>query len=223
MVPAGSVGWSELRKELVPAPVNGAKSAADVVEAFLGSGATELSFPSGIKISSRPFPDWGRVIPLASFSAPGVYVGLDLKGSRVLSVSDVSGESTVPFVHSILPGDASTYIDFATLDLGDLPPSTRREYGTQQALSFIRSRNLRYMVLENFAPSQGSRNVHPGIRYDMLRQIADQLGLFADTGRTLVLAGASTLIKPDISIRLDSDARTFTVGGLVFDWESPTR
>lgn len=219
-VPAGSEAWSALRSKLVPKPVKGSRNALGMVEAFLESGAADLSFPSGIRVSTNPFPELSRVIPLTSFPDSGVYVGLSTRGARVLSVSDASGPSPTAFVQSLLPGEETTYMDFATLDLATLSPSHRREYGTLVTLSFLRSPHLRYMVVENFTPVKGgARNVHPGIRYDMLSQIHDQLPLFADTGRMLILAGTSTLIKPDLSILLDSEAGTFTVGGLVFDWE----
>lgn len=222
ILPPDSAAALLLKEQLAPEQVDGERFIEDLVEGFLASGASAVSYAPGIIIQSQPFSVNRSVIPLASFphAGSGAYVGLETKGTAVIDIQGNGESGRSSLVARMMSGvEVSVTHDFATVDLSSLPASTKRNYGESVVLSFLRNSTLRYLVLDHYSPlSASKRHYHPAVYNDMLKQILNMRSVIADSDKTLVMVeGAESIPSHLTTITIELvEGKGYRIGDIYF-------
>lgn len=218
VVPKGSMADLKLRKAL--APHNENKAILDLVEDFLASEASSTSYPSGLVFGTKSFTGSNSTIGIGIHQGgtTPVHYGLSLRGTDIISIRGAKGSGRTTFTRQFFPNDVTSFIDFATVDFDQLSPSARKEYGHSIALSFQRNPNLRYLVLDHYSQSTSlKRKHHPAFYHDMMEQILGNARIFAQLGKTLILAEGhpERIINRVVDMTGNGDYG-FCIGGIEF-------
>lgn len=216
----GSLPEMKLRQILTP--VSTRITVDHLVNEFLLSGASYLSYKSGITLSLEPFAEekysMVRICEYKDSTSP-VYVGLDLSSCTTVRIdgNESSGKST--FALNFFPKDVTSRVDFAKVDFSSLSSSTKKDYGNSVAMAFIRNPNLKYLIIDHFSHAAATkRKYHPALYFDMLSQIMESLNMFKDYGKILVMAEVDRTISSDVTIELGKDLlkREFLINDVAF-------